>query len=123
MRLKSADNLGNEDERTKQVQWARESESRARLEATLRLARTEYPIADAGSGWDADPLLLGVPNGVVDLRTGNLRAGKRSDKITLQAGVAFDPEAVAPRWERFLDEVFAGDRETIDYVQKCADIL
>ena len=119
MRLQSADNLGNEDERTKQVQWARESESRARLEATLRLARTEYPIADAGSDWDADPLLLGVRNGVVDLRTGNLRAGERSDKITLQAGVAFDPEAVAPRWERFLGEIFEGDRDRIDYVQKC----
>ncbi len=120
IRLQSAENLGEEGERTKQVQWARESEARARLEATLRLARTEYPIADAGSGWDADPLLLGVPNGVVDLRTGDLRPGERSDKITLQAGVPFDPEARAPRWERFLNEVFEGDRDTIEYVQNCA---
>lgn len=69
-------------ERNEASRWARLTESRQRIEATLALARVEFPISDKGEGWNADPLLLGVPNGVVDLLTGTLRDGKPEDRIT-----------------------------------------
>jgi hypothetical protein len=38
--------------------------------------------------------------------------------ITMNAGARYDPEADCPRWLRFLDEVFDGDAELIDFVQR-----
>lgn len=54
---------------------------------------------------DANRWVLGVPNGVVDLRTGRLRNGAMSEFVTLSAAVPFDPNARAPRWEQFVDEI------------------
>lgn len=107
-----------EKEQKKEESWALHSESRSGLEATLRLARSEAPLADEGDSWDADPFLLGVANGVVNLRTGELRSGKPADKITLHSSVAFDPKASAPRWEQFLKEIFEDDLALIDYVHR-----
>lgn len=98
--------------------WACSLERRGKLENVLALARRLEPIADAGDRWDADPWLLGVPNGVIDLRAGELRDGKPDDRVTMQAGAAFGPEAACPRWERFLLEVFSGNRDLVSYVQR-----
>jgi putative DNA primase/helicase len=119
-RLQEAARLADADARAKASKWALSSEARGRLEALLYLAQAEAPIADTGVDWDANPWLLGVPNGVVDLRTGHLRAGRPDDRITRHAGVAFDPDAEAPRWCRFLSEIFGGDTAMGDYVQKLA---
>jgi putative DNA primase/helicase len=68
-----------------------------RLDAVLALAKAEPSIADSGEGWDADPWLLGVANGVVDLRTGAVREGRPEDRITMHSPIPYDPEAQCPR--------------------------
>jgi len=105
------------DERLKAARFALQSESRQRLDSLLVQAQTEHPLADAGDRWDSDPLLFGVANGVVDLRTGVLRRGRPEDRITQHSVVRFDPDARCPRFLRFLDEVF-GDSEIVDYIQR-----
>jgi putative DNA primase/helicase len=100
------------------VKWALQSESHYRLEAALSLAKSTLPIADAGDCWNSDICLLGVPNGVVDLRTGRLRPAKQKDRITMYARAPFDPAAQCPRFERFLAEVFLEDVELIAFVQQ-----
>ena len=81
-------------------------ERRQALASMLKLAAALEPITDDGEHWDSDPWLLGVPNGVVDLRTGQLRAGQREDRLTMNTAVAYDPNARCDRWEAFLAEVF-----------------
>lgn len=113
------------DGRKKLAGWALTSESTPRLNALLAQARTMVPIADDGREWDTARGLIGVPNGVVDLRTGELRDGRTGDRITMQAGTEYDPAARAPRWQRFLAEIFASeggepDKELIRYVQRLA---
>ncbi|HQL54975.1 MAG TPA: phage/plasmid primase, P4 family [Phycisphaerae bacterium] len=98
------------------LQWAIGFERRAKYQALLGTAQNLEPLTDAGDRWDLDPWLLGVPNGVLDLRTGELRDGRPDDRITMQAGVAFDPDAACPRWELFMREIFGGDEELVDYV-------
>ena len=95
--------------------FAKASESTGKVEAMLKQLRAVAPIADRGLGWDANPLLLGCENGIVNLSTGGLRAGRREDRITMTTGVVYDPAATAPRWERFMEEVFpdAGVREYV----------
>ena len=109
------------DELKAEAKWAISSESRMRLEAMLALAQAERPIADSGDGWDADPWLLGVANGVVDLRTGALRKGRPDDRITMHSPVRHDPEAQCQHWLAFLREVFGDDDELIDFIWRaCA---
>lgn len=109
------------DELKAEAKWAISSESRMRLDAVLALAQAERPIADSGEGWDADPWLLGVANGVVDLRTGAVREGRPEDRITMHSPIPYDSEAQCPRWLTFLKEVFGDDDELIDFIWRaCA---
>jgi phage/plasmid-associated DNA primase len=108
-----------DDESKKAFGWGLDLTKRPRHEAVVAMARTVKPIADSGKDWDAAPGLLGVPNGVVELRSGKLRNGYRGDRITKQAGVAFDPKATCPRWEQFVREVL-DDEATVEYVQSLA---
>ncbi len=55
--------------------------------------------------FDHDPFLLGVRNGVVDLRTGEHRAYSPEDLMTDQIQVTFDKNATCPKFIKFLKEV------------------
>ena len=68
--------------------------------------------------WDRDPLLLGTPGGVVDLRSGNLRVGERKDLITKLTAVAPAEAPDCPRWLRFLEEATGADAELIHFLQQ-----
>jgi putative DNA primase/helicase len=116
-RFKDAALLDDPEARARAAKWSIASESRGRLDALAYLAQAERPIADDGLAWDTDPMLLGVANGVVDLRTGEFRAGRRGDQITMSTAVAFDREATCPRWQRFLVEVFVHP-ELVTYIQR-----
>lgn len=71
----------------------------------------------SASGFNADPLLLGTPGGVVDLRTGKLRPGRRDDLISRNTAVV--PSFETPeRWLQFLDEAFPGQPEMIEFLQR-----
>src|SRR5919201_1836547 len=59
----------DKDERKAWFGWGLDLDKRPRHEAMLAMARVLEPIADNGEGWDATPGLLGVPNGVVNLKT------------------------------------------------------
>jgi P4 family phage/plasmid primase-like protien len=91
-----------------------------RLREMLAMGSSEpgMSVADP-TAFDADPLLLGVRNGVVDLRTGRLMAAHPSQLISRQAAASFDPSAECPRFKAFLDRVF-GDPEIIAFVQRAA---
>ena len=114
---------GTEEERNDQKReagWALGSQSLYRIDAALELAESVPSISDAGDGWDANPWLFGVANGIVNLRTGNLQMAKQQDRITKFSPVALDPSAKCPRFEQFLQQVFGGDSELIRYVQKAS---
>ncbi|MDZ4278289.1 MAG: phage/plasmid primase, P4 family, partial [Dehalococcoidia bacterium] len=103
-------------DRTSVAKFAIATENKQRLDAMLAQAQTEPPIAAAGDRWNADPWLFGAGNGVVELRTGEFRSGRPEDGITLHTDAPFDPSAECPRWLRFLEEVFRGDHDLIDYI-------
>jgi putative DNA primase/helicase len=117
-RAKAALSIKDATESTRQFKWARQSESAYALNVALDLAKSEPPIEDDGKGWDADPMLLGVANGVLDLRTGKLRSPTRQDQVTKRSPLAFDPYAKCVRWRQFLGEVFGDDTELIRFIQK-----
>ena len=118
VRYRTALDIEDLDLRGKTASSAVRSESRQRLDACLALARSEHPIADSGMTWDPDPYLLGVANGVVDLRTGMIRSGHPDDRLTMQVPVQYHVKAECPRWQQFLHQVFQRDEELIGFVQR-----
>lgn len=102
------------------VNFWRSCENDHKIGEILSLARWNVVIKQ--SRFDADPDLLGVRNGVVDLRTGTLREASREDHITKQCNAAFDESASCPQWEKFLLETTQNDLELIGYLQQCAGI-
>ena len=73
------------------------------------------PFALSGEQWDQDGMLLGCANGIVDLRTGWFRDGTATTSSRSRPGRPIQ-HAACPRWMQFLDEVFNGDAELIDYI-------
>lgn len=59
-----------------------------------------YPVT-----FDHDPFLLGVLNGIVDLRTGEFRPYTPEDLMTDRICVAYDKDATCPRYIKFLKDV------------------
>jgi P4 family phage/plasmid primase-like protien len=87
------------------LKWAASCRSHMRLGAMLGEARQDGRFLIAATELDTDPWLLGVPNGVVDLRTGQLQAASRDALVTHCASVPYDPDAQAPRWLSFVTQI------------------
>ncbi len=68
--------------------------------------------------FDARPDLLSFRNGVVDLRTKVLRPHDPDDLLTTTLPWDYDPNARAPRWEKFLSEIMPGMPEMVPYLQR-----
>lgn len=103
-----------DDAKKKAIQWTLNGESRSRLQNALALARSVPPVADPGETWDADAFLLGVRNGVIDLRTGGFRKANPADRVTMRVRVAHDPTAGCPLWLRTLGGIFAPSEQFTD---------
>lgn len=88
------------------------------INALERMMRKDPRVARPMRMWDVDPFLLMTPAGVVNLYTGEMRAGTLDDLMLNATRVApAKPGTRAPMWERFLAEAFRGDQEMIRYVQ------
>jgi len=98
--------------------WAVKCESHERRLKMLASAQAIAGIPIRPQDLDRDPWLLNVRNGTVLLQTGTLRSHAREDLITRGIDVDYDPDAVCPTWERFIQEVFGGNAEIIAFVQR-----
>ena len=83
------------------------------IKAILELAQPHLHVTD--EQWDSDPLLLGVRNGIVDIRTGTLRTPDPAAYIMRCAGTEYDQTAHCPVWLNFLQRVqpVAEDRQAL----------
>ena len=86
--------------------------------AVERLAKADRQHAATVDQWDADGWLLNTPGGIVDLRTGKMRAHDPGAYMTKTTAVA--PGGDCPQWEAFLHTVLHGDAELIAFVQRMA---
>jgi P4 family phage/plasmid primase-like protien len=80
--------------------------------AIERAARADQRLACDHARWNRDPWLLGVPNGVVDLRTGELMPPDPRRFISMGCSVSPAPPGTPhPVWSHFSHEVTCGNRE------------
>lgn len=104
-------------ERESLVKHAVRSEGDARVRAMLSRAMAERSLAVRADTLDADPWLLNLMNGTLDLRTQQLHAHRREDRITKLMPVTYDREATCPRWEAFLQTIMQGSDELVQFLQ------
>jgi putative DNA primase/helicase len=102
---------------------AKRSQQKRAVEAMIWLARSEPGIPTRLTVFDADPWLLNVANGTLDLRTGALRAHRREDLLTRLVDVAYDPQAECVLWETFLKRVTGSGGELYKYLQRFVGYL
>jgi putative DNA primase/helicase len=99
-----------EDDEGKRIASART------VNATLTLAQTDQRLVVPVDAWDRNPMVLNTPRGLVDLTTGQLRP--RGDDFVTQAARVAPAEAKCPVWDRFIADVFMGDRELIEFMRR-----
>jgi putative DNA primase/helicase len=120
--FEEASKINDKSRRAAQRRYALKCQSAGKLAATILLAESESEVVLAVVELDADPYILGVQNGIVDLRTGTFRQARREDYVTKRACTSYDANARCPKWEAFLEKVLTG--ELIRYLQRvCGYIL
>jgi putative DNA primase/helicase len=101
------------------AKWAHKTESTPRIDAALKSARSERRLRVRITELDAQPDLLNVQNGTLNLRTLQLAKHDPTQRLTKIADAAFDPDATAPFWDSFLRRILPDDAVR-SYVQTAA---
>lgn len=94
------------------------SESFAKLSAMLNTAKNHQGITISPAALDADEWTLCVTNGLLDLRTGELRPHDPEALCSKLAPIAWDPDADMTEWESFISTALKGDADVIAFVQR-----
>jgi len=100
------------------LDWAKILSEKARQKAMLELVRDQVGVRVSKAELDKDPYLLGVANGVLDLRTGALIQNRPELLITRYARAAYRPDAEAPIFLLFMSQICLGRQDLIDYLQE-----
>lgn len=110
--------VADEAVRKRMAAFATQSQNTSKLKSAIENAQSEPDVAVSLSHLDADPLLLGVQNGVVDLRNGKFRKSRKRDLITKTCGCEYVQGADCPRWMELLRQIFDDDHELTIYAQR-----
>ncbi|EOW9529866.1 phage/plasmid primase, P4 family [Bacillus cytotoxicus] len=104
----------SEDE--SEMKWARMCERR---NIRMNSIKDLMPLVPAErEDFDRHKYLFNVENGIVDLKTGKLQPHDRNLHLTKITNIEFDENAKCPTWLAFLEQIFLGDKELIDYMQR-----
>lgn len=101
---------------TKQETWKKAALKNSGITGRLSLASTDRRVARMAKEFDARPLELNTPGGIINLETGQLAPSDPARLHTKTTRVT--PQKMAtPMWDKFLNQTFRGDQETIQYMQ------
>jgi putative DNA primase/helicase len=102
------------------AKFAGKASSRRTIEAAIALAKSEPEIAIEWSAFNQGQYLFNCQNGTLDLADNllRLRPHQKGDRLTHIAGVKYDANAAAPKWDQFVSEVTCGDEELAAFHQR-----
>jgi putative DNA primase/helicase len=107
---------GKDDLSKDLIKRAGSLQTRKRADNVLFFAARSPEIALTGEEWDRNPWVLGCENGVIDLRTGELRPGRPDDYI--RSHVPYDWKGIdttCPTWEAFQESVTGKDQQIVNF--------
>lgn len=95
-------------------------QSRQSLDNAEKLAQTEDGIPINASVFDANPHILNVANGIVNLISGEILPHDPEALCTKITRTACDFDLPTPVWMNFLDSTFESDVELMGFLQRWA---
>ncbi|MEX0418110.1 phage/plasmid primase, P4 family [Bacillus sp. C30] len=99
-----------------EVKWARACERR---NIRMNSIKDLMPLVPGDrKEFDVHKYLFNVENGVVNLQTGKLQPHERNLYLSKITNATFDEQAKCPTWLTFLEQIFLGDTELIEYMQR-----
>lgn len=109
---------GSAQDESRLYRWARQSQGADKLRNMLFLAQSELGITHRLSEFDADPYLLNVSNGVLNLKTGTLLPHSREDLLSKITHIIYDPDADYRLWDKFLLRIMNNRPELVSFLQR-----
>lgn len=94
------------------------SQRKSVITATMDLFKAQPSISVSYKDFDSKGHYLGCLNGIVDLRTGEFIENNPDYLMMKSTAVTFDVDASCPKFLAFLNEIFEGDQDKIDYQQQ-----
>lgn len=114
---KECEFYSSEKEQTAVYKHYTSSQRASAIQGMILLARPDVVQLEPSS-LDVNPDLFNANNGTINLKTGELRPFNKGDFLTKISPINYSSGASCPRWEKFLDEVFDGDSELVQYIQR-----
>lgn len=102
-----------------EAKWGRASRTEKRVNAAVSLMRSLPGVGMSRDKFDPHRHKLNLPNGVLDLDTGEFGPHKREYFMTRLFGANYDPEATCDRFDQFMEEIIP-DAAMRAYVQRAA---
>jgi P4 family phage/plasmid primase-like protien len=116
----SGKEVADKSKREKFMAFMEESskvEMHTAVSTQIRRRAADFGIEVPKARFNTEAHELAVANGVVNLRTGELRQARQDDYISIASPVAYDPEMPIPHFQRFL-ETSHPDPAVRDFLQK-----
>lgn len=88
------------------------------ITAVERISKSAREFAATAEIWDANPWILSTPQGIIELKTGEMRPARAEDFCT--RSTAISPEGQCPLWIDFVNHVTGGDADLYGYLQRFA---
>jgi P4 family phage/plasmid primase-like protien len=105
------------DQREDWASYAISCGNAGKLKNMIELVRTHVRTVHK-SEFNNQRMLLNLREGTVDLKTGAIRPHDRNDLLTKCQSIPWNPAAECKRWLQFLNEVFEGNQEIVDFIRR-----
>ncbi len=89
-----------------------------RIGATLKVAQPMLAVVP--EDLNKDPWIFNCKNGTLNLKDMSWKKHDPKDMLTFLCPTAYEPDAPAPLWEKFLLEIMNGSTELVAYLQRLA---
>lgn len=106
--------------RKKLVKLGRDLEGMSAQRNLIKKAETIQSVNVGSDELDSHAWLINCGNVTLDLTGGEVKARqhRQEDYLTRALEADYDPEAKCPQWEQFLGEIFDGDEEILQFIQR-----
>lgn len=85
-------------------------------ESVFKALSTMAPVQASGAEFDQKPDYLGVRNGTVHLPSQTQSKGNPADLISMSANAAFHPDAQAPQFVEFMNQITGRNAKLVEYL-------
>jgi len=104
--------------KSRALDFVKYSASAHGLRNMIAVAKSTPALNVKLSHFDANPYLLNVQNGTVNLRTGTLQDHNPADYLTVISPTTYDPSATCPLWLEFLRYILNDEPAMEEYFQR-----